>query len=195
MADQAFRDTACEFSSIFQNVLDGVLIVDDAGDCLDANPAAQEILRCPRHDLIGGNVKCFFSDPSDFGAAWTSFLQKKKQRGQVHLVTGNGTDLVVEFTAASNYLPNRNILIIGDITERATAEALLKKSEERFRHMANNIQEVFWMMDASTQELTYVNRAYATITGHAVDTIRANPSSYQELIHPEDRVRVISRLN
>src|SRR5208282_1931241 len=39
-ADQAFRNTDREFSSIFQNVLDGVLIVDDEGNCLDANPAA-----------------------------------------------------------------------------------------------------------------------------------------------------------
>ena len=27
--DQAFRDTDCEFSSIFENVLDGILIVDN----------------------------------------------------------------------------------------------------------------------------------------------------------------------
>ena len=27
--DQAFRDTDCEFSSIFRNVLDGILIADD----------------------------------------------------------------------------------------------------------------------------------------------------------------------
>src|ERR1700746_1419776 len=36
-ADQAFRDADCEFSSIFQNVLDGILIVDDEGICMDAN--------------------------------------------------------------------------------------------------------------------------------------------------------------
>src|SRR5215475_3482716 len=37
-ADQAFRDADCEFSSVFLNVLDGVLIVDNEGICLDANP-------------------------------------------------------------------------------------------------------------------------------------------------------------
>ena len=50
------------------------------------------------------------------------------------------------------------------------------------------------MMDATTQELAYVNKAYAAITGHSVDSLRTNPSSYRELIHPEDRIRVISRL-
>jgi PAS domain S-box-containing protein len=61
--------------------------------------------------------------------------------------------------------------------------------------MANNIQEIFWMMDAATQDLAYVNNAYETITGYAVETLKENPSSYRELIHPEDRVRVISRLH
>src|SRR5437879_6226843 len=53
--DRAFHDTDCEFSSIFQNVLDGILIVDNEADCLDANPAAAAILRLPINKLIGQN--------------------------------------------------------------------------------------------------------------------------------------------
>src|SRR5262249_52988974 len=93
-----------------------------------------------------------------------------------------------------NYIPGRHVLIVCDVTERANAEALLKESEARFQHMANNIQEIFWMMDAATQELTYVNKAYVTITGYSVESIRANPSFYRELIRPEDRVRVLAKL-
>jgi len=70
----------------------------------------------------------------------------------------------------------------------------LRKSEERFQLMANNIQEIFWMMDADTQEITYVNPAYAAITGRTVESLQHLPSSYRELIHPEDRIRVLSRL-
>ena len=50
------------------------------------------------------------------------------------------------------------------------------------------------MMDAETQEITYINPAYATITGHTVESLQQSPSSYRELIHPEDRIRVLSRL-
>ena len=50
------------------------------------------------------------------------------------------------------------------------------------------------MMDAETQEVTYVNRAYVTITGHSVESLRQNPSSYREVIHPKDRIRVLSKL-
>jgi PAS domain S-box-containing protein len=193
-AHQAFRDTDCEFSSIFRNVLDGILIADDAGDCLDANPAAAAILRCSRNKLIGQSVGRFLLDVDSFTQGWNSFLQNNHQRGRVRLVAGDGTTLYVDFTAAANYLPGRHLLILCDVTERTNAEFSLRNSEERFQQMASNIQEIFWMMDASTQEVTYVNEAYTTLTGHSLASLRANPSSYRELIHPEDRIRVFSKL-
>src|SRR5258708_19257432 len=55
-------------------------------------------------------------------------------------------------------------------------------------------EEIFWMMHAETEEITYINPAYATITGHTVQSLQENPSSYRELIHAEDRIRVLSRL-
>jgi PAS domain S-box-containing protein len=193
--DQAFRDTDCEFSSIFQNVLDGILIVNDEGSCTDANPAAAAILRLSINELIGQNVSRFLADRNGFTESWNSFLQNKSQRGRAHLTAGDGAGLIVDFTAAANYMPGRHVLIICDVTERTLAETSLRRSEERFQLMANNIQEVFWMMDAETHEITYINPAYATITGHSVENLRQNPSSYRELIHAEDRIRVLSRLH
>jgi len=193
-ADQAFRDTDCEFSSIFENVLDGILIVNDEGDCLDANPGAASILQFSTNKLIGQNISRFFADRDGFTRGWSTFLKNKSQRGRVQLIAGDGTTLFVDFTAAANYFPGRHILILCDVTERTRTELSLRKSEERFQHMANNIQEIFWMMDANTLEIAYVNNAYAQLTGHTVQSLLQNPSSYRELIHPQDRIRVLSRL-
>jgi PAS domain S-box-containing protein len=193
-ADQAFRNTDREFSSIFQNVLDGVLIVDDDGDCLDANPAAAAILRFSSDKLIGRSVSRFLADPGAFSQKWSLFLHNKSQRGRAQLIAGDGTTLFVEFTAAANYLPGRHILILCDVTERTHAELSLRKSDERFQLMANNIQEIFWMLDADTQEINYINPAYAAITGRTIESLQDMPSSYRELVHPEDRIRVLSRL-
>jgi PAS domain S-box-containing protein len=193
-ADQAFRFTDRESSSIFENVLDGILIVDNEGDCLDVNPGAASILRLSTNKLVGQNISRFFGDRDAFHRGWNTFLQSKSQRGHAQLTAGDGTTLFVDFTAAANYLPGRHILILCDVTERTQAEMSLRRSEERFQHMANNIQEIFWMMDAETEEITYINPAYATITGHTVQSLQENPSSYRELIHAEDRIRILSRL-
>jgi len=192
-ADQAFRYADREFSSIFKNVLDGILIVDSEATCLDANPAAATILRLSSNDLIGQSISHFFGDSGAFVEGWNAFLQKKSHRGRARLVAGDGTNLFVDFTATANYLPGRHVLVICDVTERTQAELSRRESEERFQEMANNIAEIFWRIDARTQEVTYVNRAYATISGRSVETLRNCPSSYKELIHPEDRIRILSR--
>ena len=192
--DKAFRDRDCEFSSIFKNVLDGILIVDSDGCCLDANPAAAALLRLPGDKLIGQNIARFLADRSAFARKWCSFLQSKSHQGRTELVAGDGANLVVDFTAAADYLPGRHLLILCDVTERTHAELFLRRSEERFQHMANNIAEMFWIMDATSQNVTYVNQAYAKITGYSVETLQNNPGSYRELIHTEDRIRVLSKL-
>lgn len=69
------------------------------------------------------------------------------------------------------------------------------ESDERFQQMANNIQEIFWMIDAQTKKVLYVNEAYETITGYSCQSLREDATSYEELLHPEDRVGVLARLD
>src|SRR3984893_2381216 len=110
-ADEAFRDTDCEFSSIFQNVLDGILIINDKGTCIDGNPAAARMLRINRSELIGKSIGAFFADSESFSRKWRTYLQNKTDRGRAELVAGDGTTVFVDFTAAANYLPRRHIFI------------------------------------------------------------------------------------
>lgn len=192
--DRAFHHTDCEFSSIFLNVLDGIFILDDEANCLDVNPAAAAILRVRRNELIGKNIRTFFVNCGTFTEHWRTFLQKNGQRGRAELLAGNGTTRFVDFAAAANYLPGRHIFILCDVTDRTAAERALRQSEERFQYMADNIQEIIWTINAETKEVVYVNRAYVTITGHTIESLYKNPSSYRELIHPQDRIRVLSKL-
>jgi len=75
-----------------------------------------------------------------------------------------------------------------------STEASLMESEERFRQMADNIQEIFWMIDAETRKTLYVNPAYETITGRSRAALKEEPLSYEEVIHPADRAQVLLKL-
>ena len=70
-----------------------------------------------------------------------------------------------------------------------------RESEERYRQMASHIQEIFWMLDAESKRVLEVNEAYETITGRTRRSLLDSPTSYEEIIHPEDRVHVLARLD
>jgi len=76
---------------------------------------------------------------------------------------------------------------------RHTAGAL-DTTEHEFQQMADNIQEIFWMLDARTKKTIYVNQAYETITGRSCQRLQEDPSSYEEAIHPEDRPHVLGKV-
>ena len=76
-----------------------------------------------------------------------------------------------------------------DINERKEAEEALRLSEEKFRQLAENIREVFWMMNAAGTEVLYVSPAYEEIWGRTCEELYRYPMSWIESIEPEGRER------
>jgi PAS domain S-box-containing protein len=188
------EETRRELSSIYRHVLDGILILDDRGVCLDANPAAFAILGAPPAVLVGRSFGHFLKDPQEFERQWRAFLTKSFAHGRRELVRHNGSRVVVNYTLAADYLPGRHAMILCDITERIEAQHSAREMRSLYQYMADSIDEVFWLMDASTKRVVAVNRAYETVTGRSLESIENDPSSYEDLIYAADRARVLTKL-
>ncbi|HEV8112315.1 MAG TPA: ATP-binding protein [Planctomycetota bacterium] len=74
--------------------------------------------------------------------------------------------------------------------ERTRAESALRQSEEKFRQLADNIPEVFWMTTCDMSEVVYVSPAYKDIWGRSVESLYAHPQEWMDAVLPEDRAMV-----
>lgn len=83
--------------------------------------------------------------------------------------------------------------IFANALARKYVESTIRESEMRFRQLAENIDEVFWMRCLENNRIIYVSPAYETIWGRTCLSAYENAFSWSETIHPDDQNRV--RLN
>ena len=77
-----------------------------------------------------------------------------------------------------------------DVTAERMAEEERRNADARFRQMAESIRDVFFLRDLASNKLFYVSPAYEEIWGRSCESLYADPGSWREAIHPDDRVRV-----
>ena len=68
----------------------------------------------------------------------------------------------------------------------------LIEDEVHLSQIAENVEQVFWLRDAHTNQILYVNPAFETVWGRSCEELYANPSLLIESVHPEDRVQVLT---
>jgi PAS domain S-box-containing protein len=66
----------------------------------------------------------------------------------------------------------------------------LRGSEEKFREMAEHIDQVFWITTPDLGKILYISPGYEKIWGRSTAELAEHPESWAESIHPDDRERV-----
>ena len=86
------------------------------------------------------------------------------------------------------------IISAENITARKLGEENLRESEERFRQLVNNIEEVFWIFDLVEKKDLYISPAIEKIWMLPVESFYTNPNQFTDSILPEDRPIVLGAL-
>ncbi len=131
---------------VFDEVLDGVLIVDDQRRFVDANAAACALFGVPLGGLVGRRIEEFAPAPSSYDAvaAWNRFIALGHDSGEFPLVRADGSIAMVEYRARANVAPGVHLAIMRDATARVAIDRQLVDSgarAERLQEMASKLVE------------------------------------------------------
>lgn len=132
-ANQSLQQQQDQWQALFDRVLDAIIIVDDEGNYLDANPAACELFGLPRDELLRSSVANFADPELDITQVWQQFLQQGQMLGELCLHRPDGSIRETEYAAIANFVPGHHLSILRDISDRKQTEAALKQSEWKLR--------------------------------------------------------------
>jgi len=96
---------------------------------------------------------------------------------------------------ADNYLAapieaDELIANVNALLRMRQTQSALRDSEERFRQLTENIEDVFWMFSVPVRALEYVSPAYPAIWGRSIESLEREPASWLDAVHPDDRAHV-----
>ncbi|MEL6441885.1 MAG: EAL domain-containing protein [Cyanobacteria bacterium J06621_8] len=93
-----------------------------------------------------------------------------------------------------NSLLNRVEEILAENQKLKTEFNELSEREARFRQIAENVREVFFVISAKTDEILYISPTYETVWGRSCQSLYEDPQSWLFAIHPEDSFKAIATI-
>ena len=123
---------------------------------------------------------------------WNRLLMApvRDSQGELAYFFASQVDVTLERERLAN-LEGANAALIAEVADRTRA---LAASEERLRQLADNVREVFYIIDARAGTVEYVNPAYEQVWGQPVSELYANHHSFIDNVHPANREAVRSAI-
>lgn len=170
-------ESESQFRSVFENTLDALVLADDDGRYVAANPAATELFGVDHETLLGNRIEDFAAPEFDFESAWADFQDGSGDRGVFPLQRPDGKVRLVEFSATRDVYPGAHLSALRDVTERERSQQLVASQHEQLaflnrmlrHHVRNNLQVVV----AEADRLDAAGDASAGVLLERIDAIEA----------------------
>ena len=148
---------------------DAILVLDAAGICRDANPAATALLGYSRDELLVIQLQDLIAEPIDWmQAVYDQILLEHAWRGEAHLRRKDGARVVADLWSIRLDVDGRVrfVTFLRDITPERLAEAAHDDVREQLEQVLERMTEGFFAFDTAGR-ITAMNAAAERMTGRA----------------------------
>ncbi len=129
-AEDALRESEEQFRAVFDGALDAMIVTDDQGGFLEANPAACQLYGLPRADLLKRKVVEFAEPGFHFDQVLAAVQATGRFRASHPVLRPDGTTRQVEASTTGNVVPGRHFSALRDLTEHRQLEGQLRQAQK-----------------------------------------------------------------
>jgi PAS domain S-box-containing protein len=152
-----------------------IMVLDDESRIIDINDNFLNLLQLSREDTLGKNISFLQSPEVDVHELLESITADggNKEAPITLPLRHNGKRIFHQKCIPSVFDDGRKgiTVILEDVTEHALAVREIRDSEERFRMMADNIQDGLIILENG--KTIYANKRIAEITGYSIKELWA----------------------
>ncbi len=204
---RAREEAEARFRNLVEFLPDGVLVVGGDGLIRMANRRAEQLFGRSRAQLVGQPIESLI--PERFRTAHlqhvATYLETPEPAPRamsdalgLTALRADGTEFPVDVSLGPLHREGEStaVAIVRDATERRAAERALRESEQRYRDVIQNIDEVVYVVDVtddpSAGRVVFLSDRVRGATGYAPPEFLDNPQLWMSAIHPDDQASVAS---
>ncbi|MEN6390777.1 MAG: PAS domain S-box protein, partial [Syntrophomonas sp.] len=184
------KESEEKYRLIVDNAYDGISIVDPASLVTTfMNPSLEKMLGYSRQE--SNNIQLFDTVYEEDLAMVEDAVFKGIQEGEgsieCRLKRKDGSHLWTEITGKvmNHGTPQAQLLFINrDINERKNNEEMLRRSEEKYRLIADHTMDIISLIEPARLRFTYLSPSVTRVMGYSEDELLG--MEIFPLVHPED---------
>ena len=200
-AARSLRESEQRFRSLVEHSFDVITMLDATGTPRYVSPSITRMLGYEPHEFTGQPGLGFVhrDDVEQVGRILARCLEQPNEL--LHLAARvrhkDGSYRTLEATITNQLdVPGVAAFVSNfrDVTERLAAERALAANEAQLHQLAENIDEVLWVVAGDLSEVFYVSPAYERIWGRSVESLYENPRSFLSPVHEDDKPALMAAI-
>lgn len=199
-AEDAIRQSEIEYRALIDTMQEGLGVQNRDGIITFMNRRGCEMFGYTLEELVGKPVTFLFDEENQI-ILRDQMARRRRGEHQSYEITwlrkdGRKVDTLLapspRFDKEGNLV--ESVAVFTDITALKRAEEELRASENRYALASKATNDVIWEWNLETDQLAWHENAF-TMFGYTPEDFSPHLSWWEDHVHPQDRGRVLPKLN